>query len=277
MRMGRCASGDHAADCAQHGRSNKQSRWAAACQQHAGRSWDGGMQPQVLEPSGIHLLFSKRSQDLPPSPVTPAHTHTHLLGTWAAEASTAPEVAARLPDRLLPLPGRECLLLLPCQDGVTACCHCRCCRAVGRGVHALYVAASCCLLAWGAPAAVRALHSTPHHHMHSLCKGTAQGQAGPHPSCMPIADSSCFVTHLLGGWRAPVQHSAAGPAQPWPLWVGICGVTEDPAAAADVPPTLLGQPEVAAVLGGGRGELGPVLLLVLSGNPVVRRRRQPTA
>lgn len=121
-----------------------------------------------------HVLFSKRSQDLPPSPVMPAHTRTNLLGTWAAEASTAPEVAARLPDCLLPLPGRECLLLLPCQDGLTACCHCRCCRAVGRRVHALYVAASCCLLAWGAPAAVRALHIT-HHHMHILCKRHSPG------------------------------------------------------------------------------------------------------
>lgn len=158
---------------------------------------------------------------------------THLLGTWAAERSAAPEVAARLPDRLLPLPGRESLLL-PCQDGLTACCHCRCCRAVGRGVHALYVAASCCFLAWCTPAAVRALHSTPHA---QFAQRDSPGQAG-HSSCMPIADSLCFVTHLLGGWRAPVQHSTAGPARPWPLWVGICGVTEDP-AAADVPPALL--------------------------------------
>jgi hypothetical protein len=91
------------------------------------------------------------------------YTQTHLLGAWAAERSAAPDVAARLPDcLLLPLPGRQPLLLLPCQDGVAAaaCWWCCCSCTARRGVHALDVAASCCLLTWGAPAAVRSLHTT---------------------------------------------------------------------------------------------------------------------
>lgn len=178
MPMGRCASGDHAADCAQDAacQTSSAGEQQRVSNMQAGHG-TGTCKHKCRTFCGIQLLLPGEVRTCHPCQ---QHQHTH---TYTHTFLALGLLNAALPLRLL-LP--DCLTACCCQDGTTCCC---CCPARMDSRLAAAAAAAARLgeafmrSMWRAAAAasrgallLRCGPCITHHHMHSLRKKDSSGQ-----------------------------------------------------------------------------------------------------